>query len=185
MVLVYSPQPSNGLTVGPATLTLTAGQSAPFTVEDANGSAAAVNWSLQPALGSMRQVGGAWRYTAPESISTSSRITLTATSTSNAADYGTASLTLAPMIEVRITPNNATIRANQTIPLTATAQGLPTLSWTVWPSSAGTLSVDDDDCFSATFAPSSDFAVAWIAAYGTGTAGEVVGIGDAWIYAAS
>jgi hypothetical protein len=178
---MYSRQPSRGLSVGPARLTLTAGQSALFTVEDGHGETASVTWSLEPALGSMSQVEGAWIYTAPESIATSSSVTLTATSTTNAADCGSATVMLAPMVSVGITPDSATISPDQTILLTAAAPGLPNVSWTLWPASAGTISVDDRDGFRATFAASSDFAVAWIAAYGTGTAGERVGVGDAWV----
>jgi hypothetical protein len=113
-----------GVTVGPASASLAAGQSATFTAGVTGTGNTAVTWSLSPAVGSI--VNGV--YTAPATISSAQTVTLTVASKVDSTKTASATITLtaasssnpppttiALPLEV-IGPNGTTVSATVSIP---------------------------------------------------------------------
>ena len=82
-----------GMTVTPASASLTPGQTQQFTAAVAFSSSQAVAWSVSPQEGAITATG---LYTAPASITTQQTVTVTATSAANANNTGSATITLTP-----------------------------------------------------------------------------------------
>jgi hypothetical protein len=116
------------VTVGPASASLSAGQSATFTALVSGTGNTAVTWSLSPAVGSM--VNGL--YISPATISSLQMVTVIATSVVDTTKTGTATVTLTPgtappptvtlPLEV-IGPNGTTVSAWVTLPSGANLTG--------------------------------------------------------------
>ena len=109
-----------GVTVGPATASLSGGKSATFTASVTGSSNTSVTWSLSPAVGTV--VNGV--YTAPATISSGQTVTLTAASTVDSTKTAAASITLTP--SSTSTPPPTTI----TLPLEAIGPNGTTVSAT-------------------------------------------------------
>lgn len=185
LVLLYHPQPSAGLVVGPPTLTLTAGQTFDLTVTDSSGATPSVTWTIDPPSpdgGTMSDVFGTWQYTAPSNVTTMTPVTLKATSTSNAEEYGTATLTLVPTAAVTVSPASSTISPGHTVELTAEAPAVvPELAWLVHPSGTGTIQAGGPGMRAVYTAPTTltQARTVQIVAYGVGGSASAAGIGIA------
>lgn len=91
--------PSVGVTVSPATASLTPGQTQQFGATVTNSTSTGVTWSITPATGTIDQTG---LYTAPATISVSSKVTVTATSAVDPSKSGTASVTLNVLVDIGV-----------------------------------------------------------------------------------
>ena len=85
-----------GISISPASVSLTDGQTQQFIATVTNSTNTAVTWSISPALGN---INGAGLYTAP-SVSVSTRVTVTATSAADPTKSAIASVTLSHMIGI-------------------------------------------------------------------------------------
>jgi hypothetical protein len=122
-----------GVTIGPASATLGAGQIATFTAPVTGTSNTAVTWSLSPSVGTL--VTGV--YTAPATVGSAQSLILKATSVADPNQSATASITLTPgsstpstitmPLEV-IGPNGTTVSASVNIPSGANLSG-PNVLW--------------------------------------------------------
>src|SRR5262249_2544643 len=84
-------QPTVSLTVNPATVTLSNGQTQQFTANFTGTTNSAVLWAISPSVGTISTTG---LYTAPPSFSGSQKVTVTATSLADPTKTGTATITL-------------------------------------------------------------------------------------------
>jgi len=117
-----------GVTVGPASASLGAGQSAKFSAAVTGSSNTTVNWSINPAVGTL--VNGL--YTAPATITSAQTVTVTAASVVDSSKMSTATVALAPgstgssaitlPIEV-LGPNGITVSESISIPNGANVSG--------------------------------------------------------------
>src|SRR5206468_2580629 len=81
------------ITISPLTTTLAATQTQQLTATVTNQSNSAVNWSLNPQIGTVSSAG---LYTAPASIPSQQTVTVTATSQANSALTAWTTVTLSP-----------------------------------------------------------------------------------------
>jgi hypothetical protein len=123
--------------VSPASATLAGGQTQQFTATIL-GTAGTVNWSLNPAMGSISASGF---YTAPSIINGPQTVTVTATNPSNSAQSGTATVTLLSTVAITTAPATASLTSGQTQQFTATVTGASNsaVTWSLNPS-VGTIS---------------------------------------------
>ncbi len=118
------------ISVSPATVTLTGGQTQQFTVT-ASGIQPTVTWSISPQLGSIDPNLGI--YTAPASITASQKVTVTAASTVNPAISAIATITLQPAT-ITVTPANVSLTGGLTQQFTATVSGIQGgVTWSINP----------------------------------------------------
>ena len=119
-----------GVTVGPGSVSLGVGASATFAASVTGTGTTAVNWSLNPAVGSI--ANGV--YTAPASIAGLQTVTLTAASAVDPTKTATASITLIP-VTLSITPGTASLGDGQSATFTSTVTGTSNTSvtWSLSP----------------------------------------------------
>ena len=121
--------------VNPSSVTLSAGQTQQFSAVVSGISVTGVTWSISPQVGTIDPNSGL--YTAPASIATSQRITVTATSVFDTSVTGTASITLqAPAaVAVSISPTSVSLTDGQTQQFTATVTNSANtaVTWSISP----------------------------------------------------
>ncbi len=128
------------VSVAPLTVTLYSGQTQQFTPTITSGSDSRVIWSVTPAgAGSISAAG---LYTAPASISAPQTLTVTATSQADGTKSAAATVKLAAVTVVSVTPRTVTLTPAQTQVFTAsvTNAGNTAVTWTLSPAGAGTIS---------------------------------------------
>lgn len=128
-----------GVTVTPATVSLTSGQTQQFSAAVSNTGNSAVTWALAPTgVGTISVTG---LYTAPASVTTSTTVTVTAKSAADQTKSGSATITLNPSVPVSVTvaPSTASLFAGQTKQFTATVGGTSNqnVTWSIPPGSLG------------------------------------------------
>ena len=142
VLLVPGPAPGS-LTVTPPQLTLTPGQAFDLGVTDASGQAVDVSWSLSPpspAGGTLALVFGSWQYTAPSVVTSPSSVTLTATSTSDSSQTGTAVVSLLPSGSLSVVSSASSVAPGGQLTVTPSVpDGVSSLVWVAFPTSAGTV----------------------------------------------
>ncbi len=89
--------PALNVTVSPAAVTLTQGQTQQFTATVTGTTNTAVTWSIDPPAGTLYPTG---YYIAPAAIAVSQKVTVTATSAADPTKAGTATITLNPTIQI-------------------------------------------------------------------------------------
>jgi uncharacterized protein (TIGR03437 family) len=106
--------------VNPSSVTLNAGQTQQFSAVVTGISVTGVTWSISPQVGTIDPNAGL--YTAPASITTSQKVTVTATSVFDTTVTGTASITLqAPVaVTISISPTSVSLTDGQSQQFTAT-----------------------------------------------------------------
>src|ERR1022692_4457124 len=126
------------VSVSPLKVTLTAGLTQQFSAAIAGSSNTAVNWSINPSVGTISTTG---LYTAPSSISTPQLVTVTATSAADPTKSSSATVALSATVAVSVGPANVTLTAKQTQQFSAsvTGSGNMAVTWSVNPS-VGTIS---------------------------------------------
>jgi len=144
---VSTPNPSGGgsdvsITIAPATMTLTAGESAQFTASVFGSSYTAVGWTLTPNVGSVFN----GLYTAPATIASQETIILTATSAADPSKTATVSVILTPVsppptVGVSVSPGSTALTSGQSATFTATVSGTTNsaVTWSLSPQ-VGTIS---------------------------------------------
>ena len=128
------------VSVSPTSATLYASQTQQFTATVTNTQNTAVTWSISPAgVGTISSSG---LYTAPATISSQQTVTITATSQADNAALATGTVTLAPSIEVGVSPSSAILYASQIQQFTATVTNTQNtaVTWSISPAGTGTIS---------------------------------------------
>jgi uncharacterized protein (TIGR03437 family) len=122
------------VTVSPSSASLLPNSTQQFTATVANTANTAVTWSISPQTGAIDQTG---LYTAPGSVSSSTKVTVTATSQADPTKNGTATITLSPTpaVGVTISPTTATLTpgGSQQFTATVTNATVTTVSWSISP----------------------------------------------------
>ncbi|MBI2690166.1 MAG: SBBP repeat-containing protein [Acidobacteria bacterium] len=120
------------VTVSPATAMLGARETQQFTAAVSNVANTAVRWSIFPETGSITQTG---LYTAPDAISGSPAVTVSAVSIADGTKLGQATVTLVNRVTVSLTPADVTLQAGQTQQFTALVAGTSNaaVNWTLTP----------------------------------------------------
>ncbi len=124
--------PPIAVSVSPAPVTLFQGQTQQFTANVQNTANQSVQWSINPALGTITPAG---LYTAPTPVTSSQTVTVTATSVADGTTFGTAIVTLA-MVPVSVGPPSVTLGQGQTQQFTANQS----VTWSISPSTVGGIS---------------------------------------------
>jgi hypothetical protein len=145
-------RPANtGVTISPGTQMVTAMKSVTLLVTNKAGNPSDATLTLDPAGMGTLTPGfntGQWTYEYPNKIDSSSTVTVSAKGSDGT---GTATINLMPTATVTISPASATVKAGQSVKLTAT--GDDGLSWLAWP--MGSLTVDDTGLIATYTAPAS------------------------------
>jgi uncharacterized protein (TIGR03437 family) len=133
--------PSVTVLVSPSSVTLLAAQSQKFSATVLGISNSAVTWSISPQTGAIDSTGN---YTAPPSIATSSKVTVTATSSFDGTSAGnaTVNLTAPAALSVTVSPTTVTLNNGDTQQFTATVTNATNTGvlWSIAPTTgAGTL----------------------------------------------
>jgi hypothetical protein len=147
MVLVYSSPAATGVAVAPGSSVVTPGQTLQLSATDAAGNAVSVDWTLSPNVGQISQSFGQHIYTAPSSIASATKVTVTAKNHSDPSKSGVAVIQVTPQATVAVTPATATVKAGAKLALTATASpgDVTDVCWAVYPIGAGTVTPDDSN----------------------------------------
>jgi len=96
------------VTVSPTSATVSAGQTQQFTATVTNATNTAVTWSLSPAgSGTIDSTG---LYTAPSSVTSAAKVTVTATSVADTAVSATATVTLSVLVDVGTGASSALVQ---------------------------------------------------------------------------
>jgi uncharacterized protein (TIGR03437 family) len=133
--------PSVTVLVSPSSVTLTASQTQKFSATVLGISNSAVTWSISPQTGTIDSAGN---YTAPASITASSKVTVTATSNFDGVSAGTATvnLTAPAAVSITISPTTASLNNGDTQQFTATVTNAVNtgVRWSITPTTgAGTV----------------------------------------------
>lgn len=113
---------SISVTLSPQTASVFAGQTVSFTATVTGASNTAVNYTLQPAIGSINAAG---LYTAPANIAATTTVEVRATSLADTSRFASAMLTLQPAaaVSVSLAPSVTTLGSGQSVTFTATVTG--------------------------------------------------------------
>jgi hypothetical protein len=142
-VLVYSPPPATALSTDPQEVTLTAGSKVTFTVRDGSTPITPGHPTLSPQLGSISQdFENNWQYQAPGTIEQPTSVTVSFSS-SDQSKQGHATVQLVPTVSVTVHPGPndppVTVAPGGTLKLTASAPGIDSLHWILYPNGKGTI----------------------------------------------
>lgn len=126
--------PVVSVSVTPASATVGAGQSQQFAAAVSGSTNTGVNWSLNPAVGTI--LNGL--YTAPSSVTTQQTVGVLATSAADPTKSSVAIVTLTPgsAVSISMSPASATLTASQAQQFTASVSGTSNtaVTWTLNPS---------------------------------------------------
>ena len=126
------------ISLTPLSVTLTISQTQQFTATAGRSSYRLVKWSLSPAVGTISAAG---LYTAPATMSAPQTVTVTATSVIGPVKSASATVTLAPPVNISLTPLSVALTASQTQQFIAKVGGASNsaVTWTCSPA-VGTVS---------------------------------------------
>jgi len=135
-VTLTPPATPTSIAISPATVSLSKSQSRQFTVTCTSGSMPSIKWSRYPAVGAL--VNGL--YTAPSSITAPQKVTVTATSTTDASVQASAVVDLiaqpdSTAVTVTVSPTSATLFARWRKQFQATVTGTDAkgVTWSISP----------------------------------------------------
>jgi len=119
-----------GVTVGPASVSLGVGASAAFAASVTGTSNPQVNWTLNPAVGTV--LNGV--YTAPASIGSAQTVTLTVASLADPTKFAAASINLVP-VGIGLSPASLSLTGGQVAQFDATVSGAgnTAVAWSLSP----------------------------------------------------
>lgn len=126
------------VSLSPASVPLTPGQTSQFVASVANAANTSVTWSLYPPVGILSSSG---LYTAPAVISSPQNVSVTATLVADPTKSAVATvmLTSLPAVVLSLTPSSATLSGGQSQQFVVTAQSgsgsvaVPPVQWTLTP----------------------------------------------------
>ena len=129
-----------GFAINPISATLYAGQTQQFAAQVLNSCSNSVTWTLSPSgTGTLTQSG---LYTAPQTVSATQTVTITAANPSDPAETASATITLLPPVAVTVTPQSVTISdGDQQQQFTASVANAANtaVTWSISPTNAGTI----------------------------------------------
>ena len=126
------------ITVAPTSATLSATQTQQFTATVTNSNNTSVTWSLSPAgIGTISTAG---LYTAPPTVASQQSVTVIAASQADTTKTASATVTLLPSATISITPQTVSLSASQTQQFAATLPNNTSVTWSIYPVGAGTIS---------------------------------------------
>ena len=133
--------PSITVSLSPASAQLQASQTQTFTAAVSGTANTAVNWSLNPAVGSLSTSGQTAVYTAPSTLEERQTVEVIATSMADPTKFAKALITLVPVVAVAVSPTQAELLAGQSQQFSASVSGATNkaVTWTVEPA-LGTVS---------------------------------------------
>jgi len=145
------------VSVLPATVSLSAGQTKQFTATVIGTTNKGVTWSVSPAVGTISSTG---LYSAPAALTSSQTVTVTATSMADTSKKAAASVTIMPAVTVSVSPTAATMLPSQAQTFTPTVGGTPNtgVTWSIAPAT-GTISSNGLYTAPATITPTSPVTV--------------------------
>ena len=121
--------------INPSSVTLNGGQTQQFSAAVTGISVTGVTWSISPQVGTIDPNSGL--YAAPLTITTSQKVTVTATSVFDPTVTGTASITLqaAAAVTITISPTSVSLTDGETQPFTATVTNSTNtaVTWSISP----------------------------------------------------
>ena len=131
-----SPPPSITVTVTPASATVSPGGTTQFLATVTGTTNTAVTWQVNGTPGGSATTGtinANGLYTAPNTIPNPATVTVTAVSSANMSDSGSAMVTVAQQVAVTVTPNAATVAIFTTQQFMATVNGVSStaVTWEV------------------------------------------------------
>jgi hypothetical protein len=128
-IVTLTPPPQVSLV--PASVSLSQGQTQQFAASVTGTANTAVTWSLTPQVGTL--VNGL--YTAPSTLSSQQTVTVKATSVADGVTSAAAIVTLTPVVQVSISPTGVNLLQSQTQQFTATVTGSSNtgVTWSVTP----------------------------------------------------
>jgi len=136
-------QPGITVSVKATTTSLSSSDTTAVTATVTGTSNTAVVWSLSPNLGTISGSGATVAYTAPDSITATTSVTVIATSVADTTRSGSVTLTLTKSSSVGIvlTPKTVTLAAGEQQQFTATVSGTATTNvyWSISPNNLGTI----------------------------------------------
>ena len=186
MVLVYEAPAATGLVINPSELLVT--QRSPFgllVTDDQGNPVEDVDCTVPTDRGFVAKDPGSpglWTYFPPQTVQEPCLITLTAVSNTDPSKTGAATIQLATIETVAITPATSSLTANQTLSMQASAETLDDFTWVSYPTGIGSIASDDTDSSLATYSAPASIASrtrVTIAAYGIDSG--VAGIALAYI----
>jgi cytochrome c553 len=125
--------PTVTVAVVPATITLGPSQSQQFNASLSGTSNPNVTWSISPSVGSFSN----GLYQAPATINSQQNVTVTATSSAQPSQSGSATITLVPTVGIALSPSSISLTGGQSTQFNVTNAGAPasasTVTWTLAP----------------------------------------------------
>lgn len=125
--------PTVSVAVVPATITLGPSGSQQFSASLSGTSNPNVTWSMSPSVGSFSN----GLYQAPATINSQQTVTVTATSSAQPTQSGSATITLVPTIGIALSPSSTSLSGGQSTQFSVTNAGAPasasTVTWTLVP----------------------------------------------------
>jgi len=138
-ILLSGIAPPVAVSVSPATIALSSGQTAQLTATVINAANKAVTWSISP--GGVGSIGTSGLYTAPATIAAAQTVAVTATSLADAAASSSTTITLEPSVAVSVSPATMALNSGRTAQLTATVTNAANkaVTWSISPGGVGLL----------------------------------------------
>lgn len=157
LVLLYQlPPAGQSLSIDPGDVMLPQGQQFQFTVTDTSGNPVAATCEASPpGVGTLAPgfSTGTFVFRAPVNVTSPETVTIAATAENDPSQTGTATVQLIPTAAVSISPSSSTITVNQSVELTAQAEGIDEFAWAIHPTGSGRIDVPENSSAQATFCP--------------------------------
>jgi hypothetical protein len=128
-----TPAASVSVTVTPSSASLQASQKQQFAAQVTGSTNTGVTWSLLSAVGSISSAG---LYTAPATITSSTTVTVKATSVADPTKSATATITLTKAAALVISPTSATVKAKNSQQFTVQTPNVK-VTWSISPQQIG------------------------------------------------
>jgi len=129
--------PAVSVTVSPATATVASGGTVQFTASVSGTTNTAVTWSIDQGS-SGGSISSSGLYTAP-TVASPTQFTIRATSQADPTKFGSATVTVNPVISVTVSPATATVLSGGTVQFTASVSGTTNtaVTWSIVQGSSG------------------------------------------------
>jgi len=181
--LVFEQAANTGIVISPAELILNPGQSYTLTILDNSDPNGQINCTLSPNVGSISQGfgTGAWIYTAPAQAENLHMVTVTATNASNPSQTGRSRILVLPTETITMNPASASLKAGQSVTITASPGDLEGYTWIAGPTGSGTITPNPSNPAQATYTAPANVSSPIVALVAVFSVSESAGVGVAAI----